>query len=98
MFILAEIFSTLALLFSMIFRILYFLLAARVIISWFPVDSYNPVINTLHQLTDPLLAPFRKIPSVGMIDLSPVFAFLALGLLDHFVVRVLMQISYRMAS
>ena len=99
MFILAQLFSSLALLFSMIFKILYFMLVIRIILSWFPVDPYNSVVSTLIQVTDPLLAVFRKIPlRVGMLDLSPIFAFLVLAFLDRFVVGVLSSLAYRFAS
>lgn len=99
MFILAQLFSSLALLFSMVFKILYFLLVVRIILSWFPVDPYNTVVSALYQVTDPLLAPFRRLPlQVGMIDLTPVFAFLAIAFLDHFVVGILSQLALRFAS
>ena len=99
MFILAQLFSSLALLFSMIFKILYFLLTIRIILSWFPVDPYNQVVSTLYQITDPLLAFFRRIPlQVGMIDLTPILAFLAIAFLDHFVVGILTQLAYRFSG
>lgn len=99
MFILAQLFSSLALLFSMIFKILYFLLVARIILSWFPVDSYNSVVMALHQVTDVILAPFRRIPlQVGMFDLTPIFAFLTLGFLDHFIVGLLVKLAYQFSG
>ena len=99
MFILAQLFSSLALLFSMIFKFLYFLLVVRIILSWFPVDPYNTVITTLYQVTDPLLAPFRKLPlQLGMIDFTPIFAFLVLAFLENFVVGLLSQLAYRFAA
>ena len=99
MFVLAQLFSSLALLFSMIFKILYFLLVIRIILSWFPVDPYNQVVTTLYQITDPLLAIFRKLPlQVGTVDFTPMLAFLALAFLDHFVVGVLSQFAYRFAG
>jgi len=99
MFILAQLFSSLALLFSMVFKVLYFLLTVRIILSWIPVDPYNTVVNTLYQVTDPLLAPFRKIPlQIGMMDLTPIFAFLVLAFLDHFVVGIFTQLAYRFTT
>lgn len=99
MFIFTQLFSSLALLFSMIFKILYFLLVIRILLSWFPVDPFNSVVSSLHQITDPLLAPFRKLPlQIGMVDLTPIFAFLALAFLDHFVVGLFTQLAYRFAG
>ncbi len=98
MFILAHFFSSLALLFSMIFKFLYFLLVIRIILSWFPVEPFNSVVTTIQQVTDPLLAPFRKIPlQIGMIDLTPMLAFLVLAFLDQFVVGVLTSLAYHFA-
>ncbi len=98
MFILAQFFSSLALLFSMVFKMLYFLLVIRIILSWFPMDPFNNVVTTVNAITDPLLAPFRKLPlQIGMIDLTPMVAFLAISFLDHFVVGVLSQLAYHFA-
>ena len=99
MFILAQLFSSLALLFSMIFKILYFMLTIRIILSWFPVDPYNQVVSTLYQMTDPILALFRRLPlQVGMIDFTPILAFLAIAFLDHFVVGILTQLAYKFSG
>ena len=51
----------------------------QVILSWINPDQYNPVIGLVHKLSDPILKPIRKlIPSLGGLDLSPLFATLAL--------------------
>lgn len=99
MFILAQLFSSLALLFSLIFKMLYFILVVRMLLSWFPIDPFNPVVNAIHQFTEPLLAPFRKIPlQIGMMDLTPIFAFLMLSFLDHFVVGLLSSLAYHFSG
>ena len=79
MFILSEFFQSLAFLINGVCQLLYWLLFARIIISWFPIDPYNTIIAFLIQITDPILAPFRRLRlQIGMIDLSPLFAFAAL--------------------
>ena len=51
----------------------------RVILSWINPGQYNPVIGLVHKLSDPVLKPIRRlIPSLGGLDLSPLFATLAL--------------------
>ena len=51
----------------------------RVILSWVSPGQYNPVIGLVHKLSDPILKPLRKlIPSLGGLDLSPLFATLLL--------------------
>ncbi len=99
MFILGQLFSSLALLFGMVFRILYFLLVIRIILSWFPVDSFTEPFRTLYQVTDFLLAPFRRLPlRIGPIDLSPILAFLVLSFLDNFVVGILRELAMRFGT
>ena len=99
MFIVGQLFASLALLFGMIFKILYFLLVIRIVLSWFAVDTFNEPLSTLYRVTDVLLMPFRRLPlQIGMIDLSPILAFLVLSFLDHFVVGVLNGFAVQFGS
>lgn len=60
-------------------------LFARAILSWFPYSPgspLNPVRRIVFILTEPVLAPFRRIiPPVGMIDLSFLVAFIVVELI-----------------
>jgi YggT family protein len=60
-------------------------LFARAIMSWFPIRPGTPwasVYRVLLDLTEPVLAPLRRIiPPAGMFDLSFLVLFLALGIL-----------------
>ena len=90
MFVLGELFKSLAFLFNTIFNILYFLLIIRIILSWFAVNPYNEIVQILYRITDPILAPFRRLPlQIGFIDFSPIIAFMALWFLRNFIVGVL---------
>lgn len=54
-----------------------------VIASWLAPNSPNPALMLIHQLVEPIMAPFRKImPDMGGIDISPIFAFLALNVVQ----------------
>lgn len=71
------------------FRIYEILLLIRILISWIPV-SYNKFLEILYKLTDPYLDLFKKIiPPFGMIDFSPIVAFLVLGIVEQAVYRLL---------
>lgn len=49
------------------------------IVSWINPAGYNPVIGLLSQLTNPIMQPIRRlIPPMSGMDLSPLFAILAL--------------------
>ncbi len=61
------------------------LLFARVIMSWFVRDLGNPIFRFLYEITEPLLAPIRRImPPMGL-DLSPIIAYMLLSLLARLI-------------
>jgi YggT family protein len=60
----------------------FFLIIAAVILSWVGAQMRHPVIPLVYQLTEPVLAPFRKfIPPIAGIDLSPLFALITIRFL-----------------
>jgi YggT family protein len=72
---------------SLFLKIFFFAMIISVILSWVAPGSYNPGAQLVNQICEPLLAPFRKlIPSLGGLDISPIFAFIALNLVDRFVI------------
>lgn len=96
MFIFGELFRALALLTNGICQILYWLLFARIIISWLPVDPYHSIVQFLHQVTDPILAPFRRLPlQIGMLDLSPLVAFIAIFFLRNVLVGIFANLAHQ---
>lgn len=41
----------------------------------------------MNQICEPLLAPFRRLlPNLGGLDISPIFAFIAINLADRFII------------
>lgn len=99
MFILGQFFASLAVLFSMVFKVIYFLLVIRIILSWFQVNPFSEPINLLYRVTEPILLPLRRLPlQVGMIDFSPIVAFILLTFLDHFIVGIFQQLAYRFGA
>jgi YggT family protein len=51
----------------------------QVIISWISPGNYNPLIGLVNKIAEPVLKPVRRLlPSIGGIDLSPLFALLGL--------------------
>lgn len=61
------------------------IMAARAVFSWFPVRPGTPLASVnavLYELTEPVLAPIRRIiPPAGMFDLSFIVVFFALLIL-----------------
>lgn len=58
------------------------LIIAMVVLSWVGGSMRHPVIPLVYQLTEPVLRPIRRvIPPIGGIDLSPLFALIAINFL-----------------
>ena len=76
-----------------LFTILIWAIFGRAILSWFhlrPGNPFYPLAVVLHQITEPILAPLRRvIPTIGMIDISPIVALLLLQFLQAVLVRAL---------
>ncbi len=51
----------------------------RAILSWFAISRHNPIVAFLDYVTEPILAPLRRIiPRIGMIDITPMVAIIIL--------------------
>ena len=60
-----------------------FIILAKVLISWVRVDPYHPIVQFLNAVTDPVLEPIKSVlPQTGMIDFSPIVAFLIIMVLQ----------------
>ncbi len=72
------------------------LILVRCLISWLPINRENKLISFLYQITEPLLAPVRKLLNktpLGrggfMLDLSPIIVFFVLQVLIVPLIRLL---------
>ena len=64
-------------------QIYFFAILAMIILSWIAPSSNSPVLYLLYQLTEPVMAPFRKvIPSMGGLDLSPILVFIVINVVQ----------------
>ena len=80
---------TIASLFSAFLYILLIAIVARALLSWFPISRDNPFVRLVHQITDPLIEPVRRVmPRTGMIDLSPMVVVIVIWLMLLVVGRV----------
>lgn len=60
-------------------NLFFFVVLISVILSWVAPQSYNPVVGMLNGMAEPVLRPFRRIvPTLGGLDISPVFAIILL--------------------
>ncbi|MDA8203119.1 MAG: YggT family protein [Chloroflexi bacterium] len=66
----------------LLFLALYIVLLGRVIMSWVNPRFDSPVGRFLFETTEPILQPIRRVlPPMGMIDFSPIVAFLLLSVI-----------------
>ena len=75
-----------------VLRMYMLIVIFRVILSWVSVPSLRTVAIILHNLTEPVLRPFRRlIPprALGGIDISPVIVILLIYFVDSAIVRSL---------
>lgn len=95
MFILGNFFIALAKVLDILIPIAYWLIIVRAVLSWFGPDPYNTLVQLLYKITEPILAPFRRlIPFYNIgIDISPILAILALVFLRYFLVMTLYQLG-----
>lgn len=72
---------------AMVVNIYFIGILVGIILSWVAAGSYNPMVLLIHQLTEPVLAPFRKLlPPMGGLDLSPILVFLVIN-----VIRIILR-------
>jgi len=75
---------------NIIFEVLIWLIIVRCILSFVRHDPYQPLIRFVYDVTEPIMAPFRRlIPAAGGMDFSPIVVLLALTLLQGLVTRLL---------
>jgi YggT family protein len=81
---------------SVLIRVYEFLIFVRVLLSWINSDPYrpvvtHPVVQILYRITDPVLAPLRRVipPVGGALDISPIVALFALEILRLILVSLL---------
>ncbi len=68
---------------SLTANIFFWGLLIMVIASWVAPQSYNPALLLVRQLVEPVCTPFRRlIPPMGGLDISIIFAFLALNVVQ----------------
>jgi len=71
-------------------QILSIAIFARAILSWFVRDPRNPLVELLDQITEPILAPLRRVvPRIGMVDITPLVAIILLQFLAQAVAQSL---------
>lgn len=73
------------------------IIIARALISWVNPDPWNPIVQFLDRVTEPVLMPIRRRLGWRMgVDLSPLVAIVAITFLQIAVVQSLKDLALRM--
>ena len=98
MFAIGNLLYSVATISDYILTIANWLIIIRALISWVNPDPSNVIVQFLYKVTEPLLAPFRRlIPAYTIgIDISPIFALIFIWFLKLFLVRTLFGLAMRL--
>ena len=74
----------------LLFRALNYAIFARVILSWVDQPGAWQITRIVRDITEPLLGPLRRvIPTMGMMDFTPIVAILLLQMLEGLAAQAL---------
>jgi YggT family protein len=80
---------------QIVFTVFSLILLARALVSWFIQDPYSPIVQFLHRVTEPVLAPIRRvIPPVGMMDLSPMVALILVIVVQRILTQIIISLFF----
>ncbi|AEH23349.1 protein of unknown function YGGT [Thermodesulfobacterium geofontis OPF15] len=78
---------------DLLLSIYIWIIIARAIISWITPYPYHPLVRFLYKVTEPVLAPIRKIiPPIGGIDISPVIVIFIIFIVQNLLHRLLINL------
>lgn len=76
-----------------VFDLLSLAIIARILMSWFQVNSHSPIARFIIEVTDPILRPIQRLmPRTGMIDFSPLIALIGMDILNSLIIRLLLYL------
>lgn len=95
MFVIGNLIAALARVIEVVLTIYTWIIIAQAVLSWVNPDPYNPIVRFLYRVTEPVLAPIRRLlPTRGMgIDFSPLIAILVIYFLQMFLVKTMVQLA-----
>lgn len=98
MIVISTFIEALAQLLHMVISLYIWVIIIASLISWVKPDLYNPIVQILYKLTEPIYSKVREfIPSkyliLGAIDLTPIIVILGLQFADLFIVKLLFKLA-----
>lgn len=82
---------------DLLFQAITLAIIGRALLSWFPIrpgNPFYPVAAVLFQLTEPILAPLRRvIPRLGMLDITPLVALFLLQFIQSALLSAIVRLA-----
>ena len=79
---------------SWILDVYVWVIIAAALITWVSPDPRNPIVMFLRQVTEPVLAPVRRLLppwKTGGLDFSPLIVIIAIQFVERVIFRALLQ-------
>ena len=99
MFVIGNLLQGVAMVLDKVLWLYSLVVMIAVLISWVSPDPFNPVVQFLRSVTEPVFGWVRRhlpFTVVGMIDLSPLIVFFLIRLCQVVVVRSLLDLGLRL--
>ena len=98
MFILGNFLSATAKILEIVLQLYMWIIIIRALLSWVNPDPYNPIVQFLNSITEPVLYRVRQlIPMSGMgIDFSPIIVILVIIFLQAFLVNSIGMLAMKL--
>ncbi|MDA7848181.1 YggT family protein [Sulfurospirillum sp.] len=93
--VLATLIEAIAQILHMVLNIYIWVVIISALITWVRPDPYNPIVQVLRRLTEPVYEFMRRyVPTmIGGIDLAPIIVIISLQFIDLFAVKLLFSLA-----
>lgn len=80
---------------ALLFRVIYLIIILVVLMSWIQIfDTRKEPAASLIKIYNAIMAPFKAvIPPIGMVDISPIIAFIVLQIIEKLLLKILVSFS-----
>jgi YggT family protein len=97
MFVAGNALSAVAIILDYVLTLYMWVIIARALISWVNPDPWNPIVQFLNRVTEPVLAPIRQMIGLRIgVDVSPIIVILIIIFMQKAVVQSLEEFAMRM--
>jgi YggT family protein len=98
MSIIGNLLNAIAVVLNMALTLYMWIIIIRALLSWVNPDPYNPIVQFLYSITEPVMHRVRQmLPMSGIgLDISPIIIILAIVFLQEFLVKSLAQLALQL--